>query len=431
MHDFSGREYHERTKHSWASVRRDPHRLDWERRPVPMKFYPESFPRTPLSEEFPAHTFIHRIGGITAKKSYPGIEYHLRSNPSAGALYPNELYFQARDVEGFDDGIYHFEVGNSSAVRLHPLGKDEGLEPFLNLRHPMRGLLFFVSSPWYRSAWKYRDRAYRYSLLDAGHLLGGIEAGSYLYKHTWRILYDIDLEGLDRFFGFGREEFFLSAAIVAVPERSRKAVLPEIRIEQVDPSGVFEPHPLIETAHRATMHLAGCRKQARFPGFDFNETVWGEVLSKRRSARNFSSIPMKRAQLETIVDFANRPVPSDCDEPLRLYAIVNRVEAFSPGIYRDGEKMVEGDFSREAAYLCLEQSFVEESGVTFFLLSDASNYRALCQKAGIVGHRIYLAAEYLGLGCSGIGAYYDDDVGRLLKDDGMVLYALAVGSRQT
>ena len=35
--------------------------------------------------------------------------------------YPNELYFQTRNVDGFEDGIYHIEVGTSSAVILQNL----------------------------------------------------------------------------------------------------------------------------------------------------------------------------------------------------------------------------------------------------------------------------------------------------------------------
>ncbi len=133
MNNCSGREYHEATKHSWISVRQNPNRLDWERQPASMKLYPSELPRIELSKEFPAHTLIYHIGGVTAKKSYPGIEYYLRTNPSAGALYPNEIYFQARGVEGFDDGIYHFEVGSSSAVLLLPLEEKTGLEPLLKL----------------------------------------------------------------------------------------------------------------------------------------------------------------------------------------------------------------------------------------------------------------------------------------------------------
>ena len=32
--------YHEATKHSWASIRANPHRLDWVNRPSPFKIYP-------------------------------------------------------------------------------------------------------------------------------------------------------------------------------------------------------------------------------------------------------------------------------------------------------------------------------------------------------------------------------------------------------
>jgi hypothetical protein len=133
-------------------------------------------------------------------------------------------------------------------------------------------------------------------------------------------------------------------------------------------------------------------------------------------------------QYEAILDFARQPVPGDCDEPLRLYAVLNRVADMPIGIYSDGKLVAAGDFAKKTAYLCLEQGFVAQSAVTFFLLSNGCNYRALYQKAGIVGHRIYLMARYLGLGCSGVGAYYDDEVREFLKDDKMVLYALAVGS---
>lgn len=49
-------------------------------------------------------------------------------------------------------------------------------------------------------------------------------------------------------------------------------------------------------------------------------------------------------------------------------------------------------------------------------------------KAGIIGHRLYVVSQYLGVGCSGIGAYYDDEVNTFVDNDEMVLYALAIGT---
>ncbi len=392
-----------------------------------MKVYPPSFPRIKLQKGFTAHNFIYHIGGITAKKSYPGVEYYLRTNPSAGALYPNEVYFQSRGVEGFVDGIYHFEVASSSVTLLHELEEKEGLEPLVGFAERMKGLLFFISSPYYRSAWKYRQRAFRYCLLDTGHILGAIEAGSYIYGHAYRVVYGADLEGLNRFFGFSEEEFFLSTAVVAVPQKGGEVSLPATTLKQSDPAGVFMSVPSIEEAYRETVKPKECKKEPRFPHFTLNKKVWEEAILKRRSIRSFSKRSITKMEFDSLVERVNLPVPSDCDEPLRLYAVVNRVEGLRSGIYRNGELVKEGDFAQKAGYLCLEQSLGSESAATFFILSDGCNYRPLYQKAGIWGHRLYLMAQYLNLGCSGIGAYYDDETREFLGDKGMVLYALAVG----
>ena len=62
----------------------------------------------------------------------------------------------------------------------------------------------------------------------------------------------------------------------------------------------------------------------------------------------------------------------------------------------------------------------------FFLL-EKSKLSEAYQKAGIIGHRLYLASNYLQISCSGIGAYYDDEVCEFLEEQTMVLYALAIG----
>ncbi|HSR74741.1 MAG TPA: hypothetical protein VLL31_07855, partial [Sulfurovum sp.] len=74
-----------------------------------------------------------------------------------------------------------------------------------------------------------------------------------------------------------------------------------------------------------------------------------------------------------------------------------------------------------------QYSLSMQGAVAFFLTSKAKNYQALYQKAGIIGHRLYVAALYLDIGCSGIGAYYDDEVNAFVENDEMVLYTLAIG----
>jgi SagB-type dehydrogenase family enzyme len=57
-------------------------------------------------------------------------------------------------------------------------------------------------------------------------------------------------------------------------------------------------------------------------------------------------------------------------------------------------------------------------------------YRYVHFEAGATGHRLYLAAEALGLGATGIGAFYDDEVHRHLDlgpNQDQVVYHFAIG----
>ena len=148
--------YHQNTKHSYNSIRTNPNRVDWNNPPNKFKFYSKDYKRIFLDSQNENYNFLYLISGISAKKSYPSGEYYLRINPSAGALYPNEVYFQARNVDGFKDGIYHIEVGTSSVVLLKKLEINEGIEEILGLKYSVDGFVFFISSLYFRSSWLYQ-----------------------------------------------------------------------------------------------------------------------------------------------------------------------------------------------------------------------------------------------------------------------------------
>ncbi|HME10866.1 MAG TPA: nitroreductase family protein, partial [Bryobacteraceae bacterium] len=57
-------------------------------------------------------------------------------------------------------------------------------------------------------------------------------------------------------------------------------------------------------------------------------------------------------------------------------------------------------------------------------------YRYVHFEAGAIGHRLYLAAEAFGLGATGIGAFFDEEVHRYLNlapEHGQVVYHFAIG----
>jgi len=105
--------------------------------------------------------------GITARSG----DYEFRSAPSAGALYPVETYLVSHHVTGIDMGLYHYNVAEHKLELL----KAEDLRRPLMMAGLMQQMLFDCAAAFIwtarvkRSRWKYRQRAYRYIYLDAGH----------------------------------------------------------------------------------------------------------------------------------------------------------------------------------------------------------------------------------------------------------------------
>jgi SagB-type dehydrogenase family enzyme len=419
--------YHEKTKHSYFSIRNHPNHLDWNNQPAVFKSYPNSFEETPLNLEYESHAFLYYIASINAKKSYPGVEYYLRINPSAGALYPNEIYFQSRNNEHIQNGIYHLNIAHNSISLLYPLNENEGLEPFLNLSTQMDGFILLTTALYYRSAWKYKNRAFRYCLLDSGHVLGCIENSAYMYNKTYTLVYDFDKTRLNAHFGFTQKEFFLTACVVG--NATIHPVVPiQFELPYVEGTEVFEANILIEEAYTKSLDLIEPKANNEHPHFNYVHSVLQECVLKRRSIREFKKQAISKEQFEAILSVLEQPIPSDCDEPVDIYCVINRVKGMPLGLYKNQHCLKEGDFISKAGYLCLEQELGSSSSVTFFLTSKGKNYQALYQKAGIIGHRLYTVCTYMNIGCSGIGAYYDDEVCEFIEEHTLVLYALAMGN---
>lgn len=420
--------YHQETKHSYYSVRSKPNRMDWASQPSVYKRYPKAYPRISIDKQQKWHAIVYYSASISTKKFYPPSTYReLRVNPSAGALFPNELYFQARGVEGFEDGIYHYEVASNQAVLLKRLQEYEGIEAYVETEKGFNGLLFLVSSVYYRSSWKYKDRAFRYVLLDAGHLLGTIEHAAELQGETSALYYDFKRKQLNRLFGFSHKEFFTAG--LHVGELSEQTfTVPEMDLPDIDGSGSFKVNEMMELAYKQTSFMQDKKAQTTPAIFPFAKERLEKSIVTRRSQRGFVGKMITKQEYAMIFQVLNEPIVSDCDEEIEIFMVLNRVQNMPIGLYHKGQLLKNSDFSKRAGYLCLEQYALGTDGaMTFFLLSSAKNYQALYQKAGILGQRLYIVSNYLEIGCSGIGAYYDDEVNAFVEHEGMVLYALAIG----
>lgn len=418
-------DYHLNTKHSYNSIRLYPNRLDWDNPPNKFKPYPNNLKKIKLDTSKQNHKMIYQSAGITAKKTYPGVEYYLRVNPSAGALYPNELYFQSRNNSDIEDGIYHYDSASNSIELLQEIS-DDGIELYLGFDTKQNGFIFLVSSVYYRSSWKYKNRALRYCLLDAGHLLGTLEASAYCFSKSYEILYNFEKESLNSMFNFKNEEFFTAAFLMTLNTNKSVKRL-DLSLEYVNPSGVFIENKFIEKAYKDSLYIDKKNLEHNFANFNYNKEIFQETILNRRSIREFTNGSMSKIEFEMIMKNITQSIKSDDDQEVEIYYVVNRVKDMILGLYKDGKIIKEGDYKDKAGYLCLEQDLGKSSAVTFFLTTSSKNYQSAYQKAGIIGHRLYLASNYLGYGCSGIGAYYDDEVCEFVGENSMVLYALAIG----
>jgi SagB-type dehydrogenase family enzyme len=101
-----------------------------------------------------------------------GLELDARAVPSAGGLYPLELYLLLHNVEQITDGLYHYNVldHNLEPLRLgtdqHDLGDALVAQPFVENTN----ILVFITAVFDRTLAKYGARGYRYILFEAGHL---------------------------------------------------------------------------------------------------------------------------------------------------------------------------------------------------------------------------------------------------------------------
>lgn len=94
-----------------------------------------------------------------------------RAVPSGGALYPLELYVAAQHVEELEPALYHFDPLRAVLERVRPLGSNElaGLTPYDELLVPSAAVTM-ISAVFWRARFKYGSRAYRFALLEAGHV---------------------------------------------------------------------------------------------------------------------------------------------------------------------------------------------------------------------------------------------------------------------
>ncbi len=123
-----------------------------------------------------ARLLFHSYGitGSIPIPRHPDLVQDLRAVPSAGALYPLEIYLATFRVEGARPGLYHYNVLEHSLELIksglfdEELGEICFLKPYIEV--DKSAFMMLISCVFNRALFKYQDRGYRFILLEAGHV---------------------------------------------------------------------------------------------------------------------------------------------------------------------------------------------------------------------------------------------------------------------
>lgn len=96
-----------------------------------------------------------------------------RNVPSGGGLFPLELYFHTSGgVEGLEAGLHHYSPAEHCVRRIGYQDLTPSIAPALYQPEIVQtgSVMVFQTALFRRSTFKYRDRGYRFTLIEAGHV---------------------------------------------------------------------------------------------------------------------------------------------------------------------------------------------------------------------------------------------------------------------
>lgn len=152
-------------------------------------------------------TLLHYAYGETRSNDPGALPRTFRIVPSAGGLYPLEIFFHSAQIKGQSAGLYYFNPVKNQ-IRLIREGNAMALIAGSMVQSDVAlgaSLIMFIAAVFERSIFKYGDRGYRFILLEAGHIaqninlvatalgLGVLNIGGFLDRHVDEFL---GLDGL-------------------------------------------------------------------------------------------------------------------------------------------------------------------------------------------------------------------------------------------
>lgn len=485
--------YHERTKYDPATLSQRGRALNFAEQPSPYKIYPvgshydlkpylkaDVEPQSPLAR---LSRLLYFSYGITAAIPAPNETFYLRAAPSAGGLYPAEIYLIAREDAILPPGLYNYQALTHTLCHYW---SDQVWPAFESacLWHPaLRAtpLALVVTAVFQRSAWRYEDRAYRRIFLDGGHLLGNLELAATLNHYRVHLLggfIDVALNQL--LYLDDREEGAIAAIALAdlleinqnlphyppalpsptqidFPEIPDGALLLQCyQSSQIEDQTLIYRQQLDPLPKTDAYNFAFCDKiPTQVEPITWQDPSLEETIHRRRSTRRYTGEAIDLEALLKLLDFTYHPEqsieqgfdgnPDFFDLSLiETFIAVSAVNGLEAGCYYYAVQAQElrqirfKQFRAELYRLCLHQELGRDAAAVIFHTANLQaaterygdrTYRYLHLDAGHLGQRLNLAAIQMGLGVSGIAGFFDDQVNEVLGIPAAeaVLYLTTIG----
>ena len=151
-------------------------------------------------DEHTVGEFLRCSLGLSAWKQYQASRWALRVNPSSGNLHPTEAYIV------WHGRVFHY------APREHALeARCERLDAARPLPLSADGFLVVLTSIFWREAWKYGERAFRYCQHDIGHAIGALRFAAALLGWRAVLLPHWSDDQIASLVGVDRDEDFVGA----------------------------------------------------------------------------------------------------------------------------------------------------------------------------------------------------------------------------
>lgn len=368
---------------------------------------------------------LYLAAGVTERHG----GHALRSSPSAGGLFPSELYVVVRAIDGLPAGLYHYDAEHHRVDALGAVPATFGAPDADGA-----DAVVLVSAMFRRTGYKYRDRTYRLTVADAGHLLENLRVAAHALGMQATPLAQFDEARAAKAIGVdGVEEGVLAvmdlrratgdATPPGRPSREHFAAAQAPENTSIGVTGVVQRatslHLVPEDVPSGAIPLPPSEAASR----DAQDTI-----VHRRSMRRYSTEPVPLAALSSML--ADMALPPQLSNAIRIHLVINRVAGLRPGVYRyvTGHRLVrvrDGDVAATAQSAALSQDVIGAAAVVLVLSVDrermleqgARGYRHAYLEAGMMSERWLLGAVARGLAACPVGAFYDDEAAALIGAD--------------